>query len=267
MPPLASIITGTTPGPRRLLVYGTAGIGKSTFATCAPAPVVIQTEDGLGEVDCHKFPVATSLDAVMGALAALFSEDHRYRTVVIDSLDWLERLIWAKVCQTRQVPSIEDIGYGKGYAFALQHWRDVLDGLTALREQRGMTVILIAHAKIERFEDPQTEAYDRYAPRLHKTASALVSEWCDEVLFAGYRVFTKAQDDGFNRTRVQGLGSGERVLKTTERPSHLAKNRLNLPDELPLAWSAFAALLPGAVPATTAATPASLTSTTTTATR
>ena len=40
------------------------------------------------------------------------------------------------------------------------------------------------------------------------------------------------KDEGFNRTRVQGIGSGERVLKTTERPAHLAKNRLNLPDEL-----------------------------------
>jgi len=259
MSALASILTGAKPGPRRMLVYGTAGIGKSTFATCAPSPVVIQTEDGLNEIDCHKFPVAQSLDEVMQALASLYQEDHAYRTVVIDSLDWLERLIWAKVCATRQVASIEDIGYGKGYTFALQHWRDVLDGLSALRDRRGMAVILIAHAKIERFEDPQTEAYDRYTPRLHKTASALVSEWCDEVLFASYRVFTKAQDEGFNRTRVQGLGSGERVLKTSERPAHLAKNRLNLPDELPLAWGEFAKFLPGAVspaavPSTTAVT-------------
>ena len=240
MSALASILTGAKPGPRRMLVYGTAGIGKSTFATCAPSPIVIQTEDGLNEIDCHKFPVATSLADVMASLGALYNEDHPYRTVVIDSMDWLERLIWAKVCADRQSATIEDIGYGKGYTFAIQHWRDVLDGLTALRERRGMTVVLIAHARIERFENPETEAYDRYVPRLHKTASALVSEWCDEVLFATYRVFTKATEEGFNQKRVQGLGSGERVLRATERPSHLAKNRLNLPDELPLAWAEFA---------------------------
>jgi hypothetical protein len=237
---LTSILTGTKPGPRRILIYGTAGIGKSTFATCSPVPIVIQTEDGLGEIDCHKFPVASSFDEVLQSLAALYQEDHGYRTVVVDSCDWLERLIWAKVCADRQVASIEDIGYGKGYTFALQHWRTVLDGLAALREHRGMTVVLIAHARIERFENPETEAYDRYVPRLHKTASAMVSEWCDEVLFATYRVFTKATDEGFNQKRVQGLGSGERVLRTTERPSHLAKNRLALPDELPLAWGEFA---------------------------
>jgi hypothetical protein len=244
MTALANIITGLTPGPRRMMIYGTAGIGKSTFATNAGSPIVIQTEDGLCEIDCHKFPIAQSLDEVMQSVAALYAGEHSYRAVVIDSLDWLERLIWAKVCQSRQVASIEDIGYGKGYIFALQHWRDVLDGLAALRDRCGMSVILIAHAKIERFENPETEPYDRYVPRLHKTAAALVAEWCDEVLFATYRVFTKATDEGFNRSRVQALGSGERVLRTNERPSHLAKNRLNLPDELPLAWSEFAKFLP-----------------------
>lgn len=239
MSKLSSIITGAKPGPRRMLVYGTAGIGKSTFATNAPAPIVIQTEDGLGEIDCHKFPVATSLDEVLESIADLYTEEHSYQTVVLDSLDWLERLTWAKVCENRQVANIEDIGYGKGYAFSLSHWRDVLDGLTALREVKGMTVILIAHAKIERFENPETDAYDRYMPRLHKTASALVSEWCDEVLFATYRVHTKTVDEGFNKKRVQGIGDGERVLRTSERPSHLAKNRLGLPDELPLAWATF----------------------------
>jgi hypothetical protein len=241
---LTNILTGAKPGPRRIAVYGTAGVGKSTFATCAPSPIVIQTEDGLNEIDCHKFPVAQSFDEVMQSLGALYQDDNGYRTVVIDSLDWLERLIHAEVCRQRQIATLEDIPFGKGYVFAIQHWRDVLDGLSALRDRRGMTVILIAHAKIERFENPETEAYDRYVPRLHKTASAIVSEWCDEVLFASYRVFTKATDEGFNQKRVQGLGTGERVLRTTERPSHLAKNRLNLPDELPLAWSEFAKHLP-----------------------
>ena len=237
---LNSILTGAKPGPRRILLYGTAGIGKSTFATCAPSPIVIQTEDGLNEIDTHKFPVATSFDQVLANLAALYQEDHGYRTVVIDSLDWLERLIWAKVCATRQVASIEDLPFGKGYLFALAHWRDVLDGLTALRDRKGVTTVLIAHAKIERFENPETDSYDRFVPRLHKTATALVSEWCDEVLFASYKVFTKVSDEGFSQKRAQGIGSGERVLRCTERPSHLAKNRLNLPDELPLAWAEFA---------------------------
>jgi AAA domain len=236
---LEQVMSGKTPAPRRVMLYGTHGIGKSTFASCAPSPVFVQTEDGLGEIDCDKLPVATTFQDVMKGLSELYTEPHPYQTVVVDSLDWLERLIWAEVCRKRNVESIEDIGYAKGYIFALTQWREFLEGLTALRADRGMTAILIAHARIERFENPETESYDRYVPRLHKLAAAVVQEWCDEVLFATYRVHTKQNDEGFNRKRTQGIGTGERIIRTQERPAHVAKNRLNLPEELPLDWNAY----------------------------
>jgi hypothetical protein len=242
---MKSIETGLSPQPRRILVYGTHGIGKSTFGAMAEKPVFIQTEDGLGSIEADRFPLARRYGNVVTALGELYTEEHDYETVVIDSLDWLERLIHAEVALKRSVDSIEDIGYGKGYVFALTQWREVLAGLDALRNERQMQVILIAHAAIERFANPETETYDRYAPRLQKLASALVQEWCDEVLFASYRVLTRTTGEGFDRKRVQGIGTGERVLRTTERPAHVAKNRLALPDEIPLDYRTFASLARG----------------------
>jgi hypothetical protein len=224
-----------------VLLYGTHGIGKSTFGATSDRPVFVQTEDGLGEIDCARFPLALSYQDALKALEALDTEQHPYRTLVVDSLDWLERLIWAEVCRQRSVENIEDIGYAKGYVFALTPWREFLAGLDALRNDRGLVVLLIAHARIERFENPETDSYDRYVPRLHKLASPIIQEWCDEVLFATYKVYTKQTDEGFSRKKTKGIGTGERVLYTTERPSHVAKNRLNLPDELPLDWRAYAA--------------------------
>ncbi|RMF71992.1 MAG: ATP-binding protein, partial [Acidobacteria bacterium] len=211
----------------------------------------IPTEDGLNDIDCERFPLATGYADVLGALSALYSEEHEYRTVVLDSLDWLERLIWAEVCAKRGVESIEDIGYGKGYVFALTQWRQILTGLDALRNERGMQVVLIAHAQIEKFANPETDTYDRYSPRLQKLASALVQEWCDEVLFATYRVLTKTTKEGFDRKRTQGVGTGERIIRTTERPAHVAKNRLNLPDEIPLDYRVYAAFVRGESPLAT----------------
>ena len=237
---LEQVVSGKTPAPRRVMVYGTHGIGKSTFAACAPKPIFLQTEDGLGEIECDKLPVVATFNEAMKGLSELYTEPHPYQTIVVDSLDWLERLIWSEVCRKRNVESIEDIGYSKGYVFALTQWREFLEGLTALRADRGMTAVLIAHARIERFENPETESYDRYVPRLHKLAAAVVQEWCDEVLFATYRVHTKQTDEGFNRKRTQGIGTGERIIRTQERPAHVAKNRLNLPEELPLDWNAYA---------------------------
>lgn len=245
MAPIDQITTGRERKPRRVMLYGTQGIGKSTWAASAPKPIFIQTEDGLGEIDCDKFPVAKTFDEVMASLGELYTEKHGYRTVVVDSLDWLERLIWADICRQREVKNIDDIEYGKGYGFALTLWRDFIEGLSALRADRGMTPILIAHAKIERFQNPETDAYDRYSPRIHKTAAHLIQEWADEVLFASYKVFTKQTEEAFKKKRTQGIGTGERVIRTMERPAYQAKNRLNLPDELSLDWNAYAAFIDG----------------------
>ena len=254
MTALSMIQRGRAEHPRRTMVYGVHGVGKSTFGAMAEKPIFIQTEEGINDLDADRFPVATGYRDVLGALSALYSDEHEYQTVVIDSLDWLERLIWAEVCSKRGVESIEDIGYAKGYVFALTQWREVISGLDALRNERGMQIILIAHARIEKFDNPETESYDRYVPRLNKHASALVQEWCDEVLFATYRVHTKHTDEGFNRKRTQGIGTGERIVRTSERPAHVAKNRLSLPDEFPLDYRLYAAFVRGAPDTNTEAT-------------
>ena len=234
-PMLDKITTGKQPMPRRQMIYGPHGIGKSTFAAKAPKAIFIQTEDGLGDIDCAKFPLAKTLTDVQDSIRALFVQDHEYKTVVIDSLDWLERLVWADICAAAGKDDISDFGFNKGYSAALGKWTKILYSLAMLREQKGMATVLLAHTKIEKFEDPSGDSYDRYSPRLHKLVSGVVQEWCDEVLFATYRVFTKKAGEGF-RERTVGVGTGERALYTTDRPAHIAKNRLGLPDQVPFEW-------------------------------
>ena len=246
---MSRVQRGRTPKPPRLLVYGTEGIGKSTFAAQAPHPIFIQTEDGLDEIACDKFPLATSYGEILSALTELHTEQYEYETVVIDSLDWLERLIWDQVCQETGAKSIEkaDGGYARGYTRALTYWREVVEGLNTLRNDRSMAVVLIAHAKVEKFEDPESSPYDRYSPRLHKHAAALISEWCDAVFFATRKIRTQTEDAGFNRRRTIahaiGKDGGERILRTVGGPSCIAKNRFGIAEDLPLAWAAFLASL------------------------
>ena len=238
---LEIIRTGREAKPPRIMIYGSEGVGKSTFAASAPNPIFIQTEDGLGEINCRKFPLANSLSEVLAELAALRDEPHEYLTVVIDSADWLERLIFDEVCKEFGVRSIEkaDGGYGKGYTHALTHWRKVVNLLQELRDKRGMVVILVAHAKVERFEDPENAAYDRYTPRLHKHAASLIAEWVDAVLFANKKF--RVSKDGNDRAVATPIGAdgGERVIRTVGSPACIAKNRYGLPGEIPLSWTAF----------------------------
>jgi hypothetical protein len=118
-------------------------------------------------------------------------------------------------------------------------WTWFLSQFEELRKQKKMAIILLSHAKVERYESPESESYDRYSPDLHKSSSSMIQEWCDEVLFASTRVYTKKQDEGFNRSRNVAIGGKERYIRTSESASSIAKNRLSLPPELPLDWSAY----------------------------
>lgn len=228
--------------PPRMLVYGTAGVGKTTLGMNAPKPVFLQTEES--EVDVPTFGLLRTYDEIMESIASLYGEEHDFQTVVIDSLDWLEPLIWRETCRANGWANIESAGFGKGYVAALDQWRTMLDGFNALRDERNMGVIMLAHCEIKRFDSPETEPYDRYQIKLQTRASALVQEHVDCVLFANYRVSTVKSDLGFNKKAVRGVGAGDRLLYTNERPAFLAKNRYSLPDSLPLDWASLSAALP-----------------------
>jgi hypothetical protein len=246
---LASVRRGEPRRPPRIVVYAPHGVGKTTLAASAPNPIFLQTEDGLGEIDAATFGLLKSFDEVMEAIGSLYTEEHDFQTLVIDSVDWMEPLVWAQVCKDNNWLNIEQPGYGKGYAAATDVWRTLFDGLNALRDEKGMTIIMIAHADVKRFDSPETEPYDRYQIKLHQRASALLQEHVDCVFFANYRVSTVKTDAGFNKKVVRGVGGGERLLYTTERPAFLAKNRYSMPDNLPMEWEAVAANIPFFKPA------------------
>lgn len=236
---LSTIVSGVRPLPPRVLIYGTDKIGKNTWAAGAPSPIVIQAEEGSDELGIPRFPLATDFQAVISQLKALAEEDHPYQTVIVDSADWLERLIWDAVISEETNPkwskSIELVGggYGKGYMHAADKWRELLDALKYLRNHKGMIVILLCHHEVKSVNLPEVDPFDRYQPKLHKYAMGMLKEWADVIGFAGYKTFSKSVEVSGDKTVTKGVGSGERVLQLTERPTHLAGNRYALPDSLP----------------------------------
>ncbi len=107
-------------------MYGGAGIGKTFFAASTNKPVFILTEDGMGKIEADHFPLAQSFEDVLKNLQSLIDNDNDYKTLVVDSLDWLEPLIWDKACQDNNWKSIEQPGYGKGYVEVLKYWREYI---------------------------------------------------------------------------------------------------------------------------------------------
>lgn len=228
--------------PPRVVIHGDGGVGKTTFAAGAYNPIFLPFEDGLSGVEVDAFPTITSYAQTLEAIEALRTGEHSFGTAVVDSLDWLEPHVWARVAADNNKRSIEEIPYGKGYAEASPLWRTVLDGLNALRTERGMAVILIAHSQIKRFEAPDSEPFDRYQIKLHKTADALVREWADVIGWAHHEAVIKKENNGF-QTRVRGVGTGRRLLRVVETPACIAKNRYAMPDVIDLSWSSLIAAM------------------------
>ncbi len=227
--------------PPRIIIYGNHGLGKSTFGSMAPNPVFIQTENGLaGLPDAKRFPKASSFADVIDQLGQLYNDSHDFKTVVIDSLDHLEPLVWSKLIE--EVPTgekgatirdIEDYGYGKGYIKALDIWREYLNALDMLRDERGMMVIQTAHSQVKRYENPMSDPYDRFQIKVQERASALLQESADVVLFASYSSTVLKTKEKSGKERARAIGAGDRVLYTEERPAFQAKNRFSLPAEIP----------------------------------
>lgn len=223
----------------KILLAGEPKIGKSTFAASAPNSIGILTEDGLAGVDAQAFPLAKSLDDVYGAIGTLLNEPHDFGSVFIDSLDWLEPLLHAYVCKANGWKDIEAPGYGKGYIAAAAEWKNLLDGLEALRRERGMAVILICHVKQKRIESPTHEGYDAWVLKLNDRASGLVSEWADIVGYAAHRIAIKQTDAGFGQKENKARALGDRVLHIDPHPAYPSGSRFGLHD-CPLSWAAFA---------------------------
>jgi hypothetical protein len=257
---LANIRTVTATLPPRVLIHGPEGIGKTTLASKFPSPVFAQTEDGTpAGTPIASFGFLETFAQVRDALSALASEKHDFKTVVIDSADRLENLVWWDVCSTQNWASIETPGYGKGYIAVDKWWIDILAGLDYLRRERGMITVLLAHSTIERIDDPRTASYTSYQLRLHKRARGLIQDAMDVI---GFLTPDTSDDAGFGKKRARADGGSARWLHLEGRPSFVAKNRYGLPAKMMIPRdfdydASFAPYFPSAVAGQrTAANPA-----------
>ena len=229
---LADIHETTATLPPRVLVHGQEGVGKTTLASKFPEPVFLQTEDGTpAGLKLTSFGLLSSYRDVRDALTALGGE-HDFGTVVLDSLDALEGLIWSEVCESNKWASIEAPGYGRGYVIADRWWRDFLAALAWLRRERGLTIVLLAHSSIETISDPRSPPYTSYQLRLHKRARGLVQDEMDAIGFLATDLNIVTDDAGFNKKRHRADGGAARWLHFEGRPAFIAKSRFETPAKI-----------------------------------
>lgn len=237
-----NITKGKIAKAQKVVVYGPEGIGKSTFAAQFPNPLFIDTEGSTNNMEVARLDKPSSWTMILQQIDFI-KLNKPCQTVVIDTIDWAERLGIDFVCSRGDKTSITKFGYGEGYIQLEEEFGKFLNRLSDLIEV-GINVVLTAHAKITKFEQPdELGAYDRYELKLGnkttaKTAS-LVKEWADMVLFCNYKTMSVATDD--KGTKFKGQG-GKRVIYTTHHPAWDAKNRFGLPEEMDMNYSLIAGI-------------------------
>ena len=232
------IIRGRLPGAIKVVIYGPEGIGKSTFASQFPVPLFIDTEGSTRHMDVARTPKPTSWPMLLGLVGEVINDPSLCRTLVIDTMDWAELLCSQYVCDKYQKKSIEEFGYGKGYTYLSEEFGRLLNRLSEAVE-RGVNVVVTAHAKMRKFEQPdELGAYDRWEMKLGAKTAPLVKEWADLVLFANYKTYAVKTEAG----KVKGQG-GERRMYTTHHPCWDAKNRFGLAPELPFRYEEIAGIV------------------------
>ena len=242
-----AITAGVQDSPVKTVLYGPEGIGKSTFASHFPDPVFIDTEGGTKRLNVKRLPQPTSWAMLLDEVAEVRKGSVPCGTLVIDTADWAERLCIQAVCAKAKVNGIEDFGYGKGYTYVKEEFGKLLDALEEVL-QAGHNVVVLAHAAITKFEQPDTVGnYDRWSMKTSKQVAPLLREWCDMLLFANYKTVVEKVGDGKNaKSKASG---GRRVLYTAHHPCWDAKNRFDLPEEVPFDYASIAACIPGTTPA------------------
>lgn len=226
-----------------MAIYGPEGIGKSTFASRFPEPLFIDTEGSTKDLDVARTEPPSSWPMLLDQVQYVKSDPNICRTLVIDTADWAEMLCVEAVCGKAQKSGIEDFGYGKGYTYLAEEFGRLLNLLSEVVD-RGVNVVMTAHAKMRKFEQPdEMGAYDRWELKLQKQTAPLLKEWADMVLFANYKtIVVNVDGQGAQKGKNKAQG-GRRVMYTSHHPCWDAKNRYGLPEEVPFEYEQIAHII------------------------
>lgn len=239
-PPAYPVIKGKSKAPPwAVLIYGTPGIGKSSWASRAPSPFFIDLEHGLDRIDCERSPLIATVKEFIDAVTYAASSD--YATVVIDTADYLEKLLVSQVCETHHQGSLADFGYGRGAVYLASEWAKIVNVIMRLKA-RGKNVIITAHEQIQRLEDPTSEGYDRYTLNIDKKSAPILVAAMDGVFFAHYE--KTMQDRDTDKKKKRAVATGKRLIHTVEGAAFIAKNRFGLKPTVEMAPQIFNMLSP-----------------------
>lgn len=238
-----NIARGAKQRAQKIVLYGVEGVGKSTFASKFPNPLFIDTEGSTMHLDVARIDPAPKSWTELECVVADVKRERPCSTLVIDTIDWAEKLCIEQICAENKWKSIESPSYGAGYTMLRERVGRLLDRLTDVSEV-GINILLVAHATMRKFEQPDEAApYDRWELKLQRKVSPIVKEWADAVLFVNYKTTVETVDSGMGQVKGKARNA-RRTLYCEHHACWDAKNRWGLKSEEPFDWSVVAPHVP-----------------------
>lgn len=258
---MGAVSTGRLKEPLRVLVYGPEGVGKTTLAVTAPNSILVDADGGSGKLVTKRYTWSDEPDGhvprhyedILAACQDFAENDWPYSTIVFDTADKIERLMMSFICRResgkksqlnkdgRPVENIEAFGYGKGWSLVLDEWIALCRRFDWIRLHRRKNVVIVGHVGLQTIRNPSGDDYDRFMPRIYKTAAAFLKEWSDIV---AYYTFDDVAMKDEGDARARGISTGKRLIHLERTAAFDAKTRIPMPDEIEVdeidPWGPFA---------------------------
>lgn len=118
-----------------------------------------------------------------------------------------------------------------------------LRNLDVLRDKCGYNIILIGHAIVKDFPNPDGESFPRYIIKMNEKAAGKIREWVDAVGFLRTELLTRSLENG-RTERTIGVTTGKHILHLQNGATFEAGNRYDIRAPMylprpPHAWSTF----------------------------
>ena len=215
------------------LIHADIGVGKSTLAASMPAPYIFDAEESTSALDVDRC-VPETYDELLETLCLFRDETHEYKTVIIDTIDHVEKMTVSAACKEHGVNSPADKSYGVVWQTADTKFKQLILGLKGLRA-RGFNVLLLAHSKTINYTHPLGQVYDKIIPDLRdkqKPSASTTGLIMSLPRFIGYMhrpILTTENKEasGFSK-KYKATVAQNSVLSCAPHAAYEAKNDMGL---------------------------------------
>jgi hypothetical protein len=211
-------------------IYGAPKTGKTTLATQMKGSLLLAFERGYNALPGVIAQDITSWSEFRQVYRELKKPEVKatFNAVILDTVDIAADMCQKYICNQKDIESLGDLGYGKGWTAFKEEFNEVIRGLTQL----GYAVFFIGHHKEVTVTDPDGTERIVIRPSLSNSTRTVVEGMAD--------IYGYAHQSRASEMSVLTLRSPDDSISCGGRFKYL-------PNEIPLSYSNLVSALSEAI--------------------